>query len=83
MLSDLAQDNHTRHHQTQNALHTVLGNMACKAAVKANDRLSMEQMNGLLRAMEHTPRAGVCNHGRPTWVQIELSALDRLFMRGK
>lgn len=62
---------------------SVLGNMACRAAVHVNDRLSVAEMNALLRAMERTPRSGQCNHGRPTWTQIPLAELDQLFLRGR
>lgn len=61
----------------------VLGNMACRAAVHVNDRLTVAEMNALLRAMERTPRSGQCNHGRPTWTQIPLAELDQLFLRGR
>ncbi len=81
VISDIAEHGHSR--RVEQTLETLLGNMACRSAVRANRRLSIAEMNALLREMETTERSDQCNHGRPTWTEVPLDELDKWFLRGR
>jgi len=81
VVGDVTSDSASHH--LDSATDRLLGTIACRSAIHAHRRLTLPEMNALLRQMEQTPRADQCNHGRPTWTQVSLHELDRMFLRGR
>ncbi len=81
VVRDLGMDSGAHH--LEGAVDKFLGTLACRTSIHAHRRLSLQEMNALLRQMEVTERANQCNHGRPTWARLSLSELDQLFLRGR
>jgi DNA mismatch repair protein MutL len=81
VIGDFTGDGATHH--LDGATDRLLGTIACRSAIHAHRRLTLPEMNALLRQMEQTPRADQCNHGRPTWTEVTLAELDRMFLRGR
>lgn len=81
VIADLAEHGETD--RLERAVDVALGNSACRSSLRAHRRMTVPEMNALLRDMERTPRSDQCNHGRPTWFRLTMEQLDRMFLRGR
>ncbi|MDX2164130.1 MAG: DNA mismatch repair endonuclease MutL [Gammaproteobacteria bacterium] len=85
LIKDLASDlkEHPTTNRIQERIYELLGTMACHQAIRANRQLTIPEMNAILRQMEVTDHSNQCNHGRPTWTELSLQDLDKIFLRGR